>query len=128
MCGQLCVPDGAGVGDVVDVDDDDGDELDDVVCAIVVAAGAAPPVDASATPVAPAPTPAATTPVMRSRRARPPILAIMWFSLLGGHGRLAVQGHQAAKPDWPCAQAVLSAHSELLPGREMRSPWDAGGA
>ena len=78
MCGQGCVPVGAGVGDVVDADDD-GDELDDVVCAIVVAAVAAPGVDASATPVAPAPTPAATIPVISSRWARPPILKAIWF-------------------------------------------------
>jgi len=52
-----------------------GDADDDVVDALdVPAVVAAPPVDASATPVKPAPSPAATTPVMISRRARPPVL------------------------------------------------------
>ena len=75
MWGQLCVLVGVGAGAVVDADgDDDGAELDDVTCASVVLAAEAPPADASATPVAPAPTPAATMPVSSSLRARPPML------------------------------------------------------
>jgi hypothetical protein len=80
MCGQGWLLVGAGAVEPVEADaDDPGDELVDVVCAIVDPVAAAPPVAASATPVAPAPRPAATTPVMSNRRARPPILAIIWF-------------------------------------------------
>jgi hypothetical protein len=58
----------------------DADDADDVADAVdVVALADAPPVDASATPVTPAPKPAAATPVMSSRRARPPTLETMGF-------------------------------------------------
>ena len=57
----------------VDADDDElGVAEDDVVD--VTAAAPEPPVEASATPVTPAPTPAAAKPVMMRRRARPPVL------------------------------------------------------
>jgi len=81
---QLCLPVDPGIVPAWLVPDEDGDDdadalgeedEDEVVEAFdVVALVPEPPVDASATPVAPAPTPAATTPVMMSRRARPPIL------------------------------------------------------
>jgi len=61
--------DGDELGDADDVGDDDVD-----VVRAVVAVAPVLWVDASATPVPPAPSPAATTPVMMSRRARPPIL------------------------------------------------------
>jgi len=71
---------GAGAAEFAEADADDvGDERADVVCATVVPAAAAPPDDARATPVAPAPTPAATMPVTSSRLARPSILEIIWF-------------------------------------------------
>jgi hypothetical protein len=54
---------------------DDGDDVADVVEA--VAAAPEPPVDASATPVAPAPTPAATMPVRTSRRVRLPVMEVI---------------------------------------------------
>jgi hypothetical protein len=86
---QWCVPVDPGmlparlVPVEVDEDGDDdalGDAEDDVVDVVdVTAALPAPPVEASATPVAPAPTPAATTPVMMSRRVRPPILETIGF-------------------------------------------------
>jgi hypothetical protein len=86
---QWCVPVDPGmlparlVPVEVDEDGDDdalGDAEDDVVDVVdVTAALPAPPVEASATPVAPAPTPAATTPVMMSHRVRPPILETIGF-------------------------------------------------
>ena len=88
MCVQWCVPADPGVIccaepgpaelDPADGDaDDDGlDEADDVADACVVAEPAVP-VDASATPVAPAPSPPAMTPVMMSRRTRPPVMEII---------------------------------------------------
>lgn len=84
ICVQWCVPADPDVSRVAEPDpaeldpadgdaDDDLDECDDVVDACVVDA-LAPPVDASATPVAPAPSPPAMTPVMMSRRTRPPVM------------------------------------------------------
>ncbi len=88
---QWCVPADAGMlpawlvpADVDAGGDDDvpGDADDEVVDVVdVTAVVPAPPVDASATPVTPAPTPAAATPVMMSRRARPPILETIRSSL-----------------------------------------------
>jgi hypothetical protein len=69
MFGHLCV--GVAVGD----DALDGEDVDDVVDAGVDD----PPVDASATPVAPAPTPAASTPVMIIRLTRLPVLDTIRF-------------------------------------------------
>jgi hypothetical protein len=91
---QWCVPVDPGMVPArlvpVDADEDAADEdgaddalgdaeddVDDVVD--VTAVVPEPPVDASATPVAPAPSPAATTPVMMSRRARPPVLETIGF-------------------------------------------------
>jgi hypothetical protein len=69
-------PDEDGDDDAVAV----GDADDEVVDALdVPAVEDGPFVDASATPVAPAPTPAAMTPVMMSRRARPPTLETIRF-------------------------------------------------
>jgi hypothetical protein len=86
MCVQWCVPAVPGViragaePDPAELDpadgdaDDDGlDECDDVVDTCVADPPAAP-VDASATPVAPAPSPPPMMPVMMSRRIRPPVL------------------------------------------------------
>jgi hypothetical protein len=83
---QWCAP--AGLGDIwvgaeldpadgdFDVDGEDDDDCDDVVdtCVDDVPAVPEPPVDASATPVTPAPSPPAMTPVMMSRRTRPPVM------------------------------------------------------
>jgi hypothetical protein len=44
------------------------------VAVLVLAGVAEPPVDASATPATPPPSPAATTPVMMSRLMRPELL------------------------------------------------------
>ena len=84
MSGHGCVL--VGAGDELVPDDelalDEGlaaVDDDDVVRAIVAPVAAAPPEAASATPVAPAPIPAATMPVMISRRVRPPILEAIWF-------------------------------------------------
>ncbi len=87
MCVHLCllvdpgmVPAGLVPVEADEDGDDAGDEEDDVVDVVdVVAAAPEPPVDASATPVAPAPTPAATMPVMMSRRVRPPVLETIGF-------------------------------------------------
>ena len=84
MCVHLCWPVDAGMvpaGFVpVEADDDGGEDGDDVADVVdAVAAAPEPPVDASATPVAPAPTPAATMPVMISRRVRPPDLETIGF-------------------------------------------------
>jgi hypothetical protein len=59
-----------------DADDDGLDDCDAVVDAFVEVAPVAPepPVDASATPVTPAPSPPAMTPVMMRRRTRPPVM------------------------------------------------------
>jgi hypothetical protein len=86
MCVQWCVPAVPGVIRAVaepdpaelgladgDADDDGLDECDDVVDTWVADPPAAP-VDASATPVAPAPSPPAMMPVMMSRRTRPPVM------------------------------------------------------
>jgi len=91
-----CVP--AGPGDVFDPDGardpagalvapDDGDEPDDGAAGVdddadgddVVEAAAEvePLADASATPVAPAPMPAARNAVMMKRRVRPPLVGVM---------------------------------------------------
>jgi hypothetical protein len=78
MPGQ-CVLLAAGRGDELALDDGLAADVDEVVCVTVVPVAAEPPVEASATPVAPAPTPAATMPVMISRRARPPVLEAIWF-------------------------------------------------
>ena len=56
-----------------DADGDGLDESDDVVDTCVPDPPAVP-VDASATPVAPAPSPPAIMPVMMSRRTRPPVM------------------------------------------------------
>jgi len=87
---HLCLPVDPGMVPAwlvpVDADEDGDDDAlgddddDDVVDALdVVAAVPVPPVEASATPVAPAPTPAATMPVMMSRRVRPPDLETIGF-------------------------------------------------
>lgn len=85
---QLCLPLDRGmvpagpvpVGADGDADGEDETAEDDVVEVVeVVAVDAEPPVDASATPVAPAPTPAATMPVTINRRPRPPIVEFIWF-------------------------------------------------
>jgi hypothetical protein len=103
---QWCVPGAPGIDpvwlDPAEADEDgDADALgaveDDVVDALdVPALVAAPPVDANATPVKPAPSPAATTPVMMSRLARPSILETMRFLPsrwpAAGRGRLAFEG------------------------------------
>ena len=81
MCGHGCVLVGAAAGDELALDDGLAADVDEVVRVTVVPVAAEPPVEASATPVAPAPTPAATMPVMISRRARPPILEAIWFLL-----------------------------------------------
>jgi hypothetical protein len=63
-----------------DVDGEEDAAEDDVVEVVeVVAVDAEPPVEASATPVAPAPTPAATIPATMSRRPRPPIVEFIRF-------------------------------------------------
>lgn len=89
ICVQWCVPAGGVVLDPELLDpelldpeladaDGDAEELGeddaDVVRVVVVPAELAPPLDASATPVAPAPSPAAIAPVMISRRTRLPAL------------------------------------------------------
>jgi hypothetical protein len=75
MWAQWCLLIGVGLpaadGDLVGAADEVEDEDVDVVRADVMLE---PPVDASATPVPAAPSPAATTPVMMSRRVRPPDL------------------------------------------------------
>jgi hypothetical protein len=84
---QWCVPVDPGMLPAwlvpVDADDDGDDEelcdAEDEVDVVVAAVVPEPLVDASATPVTPAPNPAATTPVMMSRRARPPILETIGF-------------------------------------------------
>jgi hypothetical protein len=87
-CVHLCLPVEPGMGAAWPAPDEDvapgdadalGDADDEVVAVDVVAVVPAPPVDASATPVAPAPTPAATMPVMMSRLARPPTLETIRF-------------------------------------------------
>jgi hypothetical protein len=65
------LPDADDDGDADELGVDDAD-CADVVCAVVDVAALL--LDASATPVPPAPSPAATTPVMMSRRVRPPDL------------------------------------------------------
>jgi hypothetical protein len=101
-----------------DGDDDAlGDAEDEVVDALDVPA-VVPGllVDASATPVKPAPTPAATTPVMMSRRARPPTLETIRFLPsrwpAAGRGRLAFGG-QPAWQAWQAPEVGLSADHEL---------------
>jgi hypothetical protein len=82
MCVQWWVPgacDGVLAGPELDpaagVVDDDDDEDEVVALVVDVVPGLAePPVDASATPAAPLPSPAATTAVMMSRRTRPDLL------------------------------------------------------
>jgi hypothetical protein len=106
--GLVPVEDGAVDGDEL------GDAEDDVVDVVDVVA-VEPPVEARATPVTPAPTPAATTPVMTSRRARPPDLETIGFlpsrQPPAERGRLAFTA-QGALPDCPAPEIPLSAHSE----------------
>jgi hypothetical protein len=103
-----------------DEDGDDealGDAEDEVVDALDVPA-VVPGLlaDASATPVKPAPTPAATTPVMMSRRARPPTFETIRFLPsrwpAAERGRLAYGG-QPAWQAWQVPEVGLSADHEL---------------
>jgi hypothetical protein len=71
-------------GDAAELGDDDAD----VVRVDVVSAELAPPLDASATPVAPAPSPAAIAPVMISRRTRLPAVETIGASSLPGRPRV----------------------------------------
>jgi hypothetical protein len=136
MCVQWWVPVDPGVALPAAVpgeadEDGDGDELGDDVEDVVdvVVAAAEPLVEASATPVAPAPIPAARTPVRMSRRARrPPMVETMRFSLRDGRRdreRLVFRD-QRASAGCPAAETRLSGRYEralaaLRPGR-------AGGA
>ena len=107
-CWQWCALAGAGAGDAEPADD--GDELDDVVCATVVPVAAVPPVAARATPVAPAPTPAATMPVMSSLLARLPSPETIWF--LPSSTAAAQRGWLVGEPD--CAVGLAAARSGTL--------------
>ena len=74
-------PDG-GLDGAADGDDEElGEEDVDVVRTVVVVADPDPPVEASATPATPAPSPAAIAPVMMSRRMRPSVLETIRASL-----------------------------------------------
>jgi hypothetical protein len=105
MCGQGCVLVGVGADEELTADDGLAAVDDDVVRAIVVSVAAALPVAASATPDAPAPMPAATTPVMISRRARPPILEAIWFLPSRGplHGAVGLSRSSAWAGGLPVA-------------------------
>jgi hypothetical protein len=121
MCVHLCVPVDPGIVLVwlvpVDADedgDDDavGDDEDDVVEAFGVdAAAPEPPVDASATPVTPAPTPAATTPVMMSRRVRPPTLETIRVPPFATASRMA---RPARLPGSACVAGLADGRSPAL--------------
>jgi hypothetical protein len=120
MCVQWCVPadPGSVLGelDPADADEDgDDDELgdaeDDVVDVVdTVPAVPDPPVDASATPVTPAPTAAATTPVIMSRRARPPILETIGVPPFATAAAVAAGSSQ----ELPCAVVLLLSRNGAL--------------
>jgi len=126
---QWCVLVDPGIvpGELVPPDaDDDGDELGDADDVDVVDAGPAAPellVDASATPVTPAPTPAATTPVMMSRRVRPPILETIGFlpsrrpprSAAGSPSGARLRGRPALHPRPGSQRAMSRAATSSLP-------------
>lgn len=117
----MLVDPGIVPGELVPADaDDDGDELgdaedDDVDVVDAVPAAPELPVDASATPVTPAPTPAATTPVMMSRRVRPPNLETIGFlpsrrpprGAAGSPSGITLRGCPARDPK-PRSQGTLS--------------------
>jgi hypothetical protein len=113
----LLVDPGIVPAGLVPVDGDElGDAEDDVAEVVdVVAVDPDPPAEASATPVTPAPTPAATMPVMMSRRARPPDLESIGFLPSrrppASRGRLAFTA-QGASHDCPGPEILLSAHYE----------------
>jgi aryl-alcohol dehydrogenase-like predicted oxidoreductase len=120
---QLCLAGEPGLGAALPVEaDEDGDDealgdAEDEVVDVLDVPALAPAllVDASATPVKPAPSPAATTPVMMSRRARPPILETMRFLPsrwpAAGRGQLAFGG-QPAWSAWQVPEVGLSADYE----------------
>jgi hypothetical protein len=79
---------------VVELEPVDGLELlldvEDVV-AVLVVAGVAEPVDASATPATPPPSAAPIAPVITSLRTRPGLLSSIWLLPQSGPGLLRVR-------------------------------------
>jgi hypothetical protein len=99
MCVQWCV------GDPADAELDPADALEPVdadvedVVAVLVVAGVAEPVDASATPATPPPSAAPITPVITSRRMRPVLLG----SIMGPPSVLGPP-RARRRPPMACAQ------------------------
>jgi hypothetical protein len=113
ICVQWWVGDPAGA----ELDPADGLELDCVdvedVVAVLVVAGVAEPVDASATPATPPPSAAPIAPVITSRRMRPDLLGFIWLLPQSGTRlcrarRRTTDGLRSLRPAW-----------ETQPGRSL---------